>query len=273
MPLLLGIDAAWTETGSSGVALLEIADGRRTVLEVASSYAGFVTPGADEGRRPGARPDVDALLRRAETIAGGAVDLVAVDMPVARKKIAGRRVADNAVSRAFGASWASTHSPTAQRPGLHGERMAEAFAKAGYGLATDYSQAAAGRALVEVYPLAALVRLMDVKIRPAYKVSKASRYFRSETPPLSRDQRLDRLLQTWAEILAALAREIADLRFEPPDRSTLKSLAELKPFEDKLDAIIAAWVGACVLEGRAEPLGDGDSAIWAPCKSAGATQA
>lgn len=273
MPLVLGIDAAWTETGSSGVALLRIANGQRGVLEVTSSYAEFLTPGIDGRRRLGTHPDVEALLRRAESIAGAEVNVVAIDMPVARKKIIGRRVADNAVSEAFGASWASTHSPNAERPGLHGERIAEAFAKAGYGLATDYSQVAAGRALVEVYPLAALVRLMNVEKRPAYKVARVARYFRTEMPALSRNQRIDRLMKTWADILAALAREIADLRFEMPDRPTLKFIAELKPYEDKLDALISAWVGACVFEGRAEPLGNGDCAIWVPTKLSGATVA
>lgn len=137
MPLVLGIDAAWTETGSSGVALLRIANGKRSVLEVTSSYAGFLTTGVDGRRTPGTHPDVEAVLRRAENIAGAVVNVVAIDMPIARTKSIGRRVADDAVSKAFGASSASTHTPDAERPGLHGERIADAFAKAGYPLATD----------------------------------------------------------------------------------------------------------------------------------------
>jgi hypothetical protein len=86
MSLVLGIDAAWTETGSSGVALLQIANGKRSVLEVASSYAGFLTPDIDGKRMPGTSPDVKALLRRAENIAGAKVDIVAIDMPKARTK-------------------------------------------------------------------------------------------------------------------------------------------------------------------------------------------
>lgn len=263
---VLGIDAAWTETGSSGVALLRIADGKRSVLEVASSYKGFLTTGTEGRRMAGTRPEVEELLRRAENIAGAMVDLVAIDMPMARTKFTGRRVADNAVSRTFGGSWASTHTPNAARPGLHGERIADAFAKAGYPLATDRSQVAAGRAVVEVYPLAALVRLMDVKVRPEYKVAKIAQYFRTTMPPLSRNQRIDRLLETWAQILGVLSREISDFRFELPNRLTLKFVAELKPYEDMLDAVISAWVGVCVLEGRAEPFGNEDCAIWVPTK-------
>ena len=40
----------------------------------------------------------------------------------------------------------------------------------------------------------------------------------------------------------------------------------LKPFEDALDAIVAAWVGSTILEGRAEAFGDDKSAIWIPRK-------
>jgi predicted RNase H-like nuclease len=267
MPLILGIDAAWTETGSSGVALLRVEKGQRCVLEVSSSYTQFLATCG--GGRPafGTGPDVEAILKRAETIAGTRVDLVAIDMPIARTRFTGRRSADNLISEAFGAAWASTHSPSPVRPGIHGERIAAAFARAGYPLATDRLQVTAGHALVEVYPLAALVRLMDVKIRPAYKVAKIAQYFRKAEPPLSRDQRIDYLLQTWTKILAALGREIAILNLKPPLQSTLKFASELKAYEDQLDALIAAYVGACVLEGRAEPFGNDDSAIWVPVKT------
>jgi predicted RNase H-like nuclease len=218
----------------------------------------------------GTCPDIKALLWKAEDIAGAKVDIVAIDMPMARTKFTGRRAADDAVSREFGKAWASTHTPSAVRPGLHGERISEAFTSAGYPLATDRLQVAAGHAVVEVYPLAALVRLMDVEVRPAYKVAKMARYFRTEIPPLSQKQRIDRLLETWTNILTVLRREISVLRFELPDRSTVKFAIELKPYEDKLDALISALVGVCILEGKAEPLGDDDCAIWVPIKLSGA---
>ena len=37
---------------------------------------------------------------------------------------------------------------------------------------------------------------------------------------------------------------------------------EVKAYEDKLDAVVCAWVGICALEGRAMPFGDRNSAIW-----------
>jgi predicted RNase H-like nuclease len=78
------------------------------------------------------------------------------------------------------------------------------------------------------------------------------------------DQRISRLLETWAQILVALGQEILVAGFTLPDRSTLRFTAELKPYEDKLDALISAWVGACALEGTAQPYGNGDCAIWVP---------
>jgi predicted RNase H-like nuclease len=204
------------------------------------------------------------LVRRAKTIAGVAVDLVAIDMPMARQRFTGRRVADDLISRNFGAQGASTHTPNATRPGLHGERITNSFAKAGYPLATDQTQAAAGCAVVEVYPLAALVRLLNVEKRPPYKVAKMARYFRKAVPPLDKKQRIDSVLKTWEQIFKALGREISDLGFELPKPSEIKFAVELKPYEDRLDAVISAWVGACVLEGRAQPYGDERCAIWVP---------
>jgi predicted RNase H-like nuclease len=264
MSLILGIDAAWTETGSSGIPVLHTDGNRRTVLVLASSYNEFLTGEPAVRGAPGTRPDLNALTHRAKDIAGEPVDLVAIDMPIARHKFTGRRVADDLVSREFGAQGASTHSPNAMRPGLHGEQITNSFAQAGYALATDQAQVVAGRTVVEVYPLAALVRLLNAEKRPAYKVAKMASYFRHAVPPLDKRQRVDRVLKTWEQIFEALGREISDLDFELPKPSEIKFAVELKPYEDRLDALISAWVGACVLEGRAQPYGDERCAIWVP---------
>jgi predicted RNase H-like nuclease len=176
MALILGIDAAWTETGSSGIALLETLNGVRTLLAANSSYAEFLEEDAGERQLSGVRPNAKLLLQRAENIGGAAVDLVAIDMPVAHTKIIGRRIADNAISGAFGAQWASTHSPNEMRPGPYGESLANLFVNAGYQLATDSLPVTVGRALVEVYPLVGLVRLINAAVRPAYKVAKIAKF-------------------------------------------------------------------------------------------------
>jgi predicted RNase H-like nuclease len=74
--------------------------------------------------------------------------------------ITGRREADNAVSRAFGRYGAGTHSPSEMRPGAFGRDLALEFVRAGFPIATKSAHGQPSPALVEVFPLAALVRLM-----------------------------------------------------------------------------------------------------------------
>jgi len=40
--------------------------------------------------------------------------------------------------------------------------------------------------------------------------------------------------------------------------------AALKETEDRIDALVCAWVGSLYLDGQAIPLGDATSAIWIP---------
>jgi hypothetical protein len=67
MASVLSIDAAWTAAGSSGVALLRCAKGKRDIVGVAPSYAGFI--GLAEGTtvdwdQPiGGAPDVRIVLK------------------------------------------------------------------------------------------------------------------------------------------------------------------------------------------------------------------
>jgi len=42
------------------------------------------------------------------------------------------------------------------------------------------------------------------------------------------------------------------------------SLKCWKAYEDKLDAVICAWVAIAALDGAATPYGDATSAIWVP---------
>jgi predicted RNase H-like nuclease len=261
MAIILGIDAAWTERGSSGVALLSSHLGVRNVLSVAPSYETFMATAAQLGpisrhKPKSGAPKVSDLLEAAKLIANASVDVVAIDMPISKKPILGRRAADDAISEAFGAAWAGTHSPTKDRPGRLGRFLTEGFNLAGFSIATadSWSQPS----LVEVYPLAALVRLMRKQTRPGYKASKTLTYW----PGRAISDRLELLLNSWHEIVVALQWEVGHLGFEPP--KSFASFASLKPYEDMLDAIICCWIGACFFEGTAERFGDSDAAIWIP---------
>src|ERR1700694_4052494 len=107
MRVVLGIDAAWTVTQPSGVALAaELSSGWR-LLAAAASYQYFQTladPRMTGDQRPtGSLPDAPILLATASVLCGGRVDLVAIDMPLAHTPIVGRRISDDAVSRTYGA--------------------------------------------------------------------------------------------------------------------------------------------------------------------------
>jgi predicted RNase H-like nuclease len=181
-------------------------------------------------------------------------------MPMSHAQITQRREADQAVSRAFGRAGAAVHSPNRDRPDNAVTEMVRAFEAAGFALATAGSTRLP--ALIEVFPLAALVRLLNVERRPAYKVGKISRYGWQG----DRAQRIDHLLDQWRFICNALQTEVGELGIGFPPRSSVRTASSLKPFEDALDAVISAWVGACFLEGTAEafPAHAATAAIWIP---------
>jgi predicted RNase H-like nuclease len=198
-----------------------------------------------------------ALLERAEKLAGIRVSLVMVDMPMARTPILGRRVSDNAVSRAFGRMACGTHTPHSARPGAVSEQLRDGFLAEGYPLLTDRFSLPG---LIEVYPHPALLALMQADYRLPYKLSKIRNYW-PDCPALERKQRL---IGEWERIVAALDRQIAgtaDMLVPPPADS---QSYVLKGFEDALDAVICAWIGICALDGHAEPFGNEESAIWIP---------
>jgi hypothetical protein len=65
--LILGIDAAWTEHGSSALALLRVDEVGRTVVAVAPSYSGFI--GLAHGE-PQTIDDLFLAQRRRNTLRG-----------------------------------------------------------------------------------------------------------------------------------------------------------------------------------------------------------
>ena len=261
MRAVLGIDAAWSLTHPSGVAVAaELRDGWH-LIAAASSYQRFQTL-ADgrlraEERPSGSLPDADAMLATASILCGRPVDLVAIDMPLARSPIVGRRVSDNAVSKAYGGRKCGTYSPSASRPGRISDDLREGFERAGYSLRTD--KIAPIRGVIEVYPHPALVELAGASERLPYKASKARAYWPSAAPP----ERRARLYRQWSEIVMRLEGEIAGLN---------ASGVEVKAYEDALDGIICSWVAVCALDGRAMPFGDENSAIWIPRPQVGARQ-
>lgn len=270
MTSILALDPAWTASQPSGVALLTEASGHWRCAGLAPSYGQFVALGdrtlVDWSQRPsGGAPDVESLLEAAQRLLGGApVDLVTIDMPVAVGAITGRRAADNAVSRAFGARGCSTHSPTATRPGDVGRELTEQFGRRGFRVATSTSTSGETPALCEVYPHPALLALLEEDYRVEYKVSRATRYWRDEQKSPLEQRHL--IVDQWRRIYDQLAQTISAIDLPLPSSPLLatSSKAALKRYEDALDALICGWVGIQYLNGRCTAYGDATAAIWIP---------
>lgn len=260
MRAVLGIDAAWTAKELSGVAVI-VHDGSGWSLRAAvSSYIDFVQPpDPDLGRTgpQGSIADAAALLDFSRRLLGHPVDIVAVDMPLSLEPITARRVSDNKVSSAYGARQCGTHTPSAARPGAISDNLRRDFETLGYHLTTMDVKAPG---LIEVYPHPALVELMGAPKRLPYKHGKTRNYWPTDTIV----QRRANLVDVWRSIIAHLENEISGVseHLRLPGESDRGY--RLKAFEDRLDAVVCAWVGACALDGRARPFGDVTSAIWIP---------
>jgi predicted RNase H-like nuclease/ADP-ribose pyrophosphatase YjhB (NUDIX family) len=212
--------------------------------------------------RAGAPPEARALLAAARQCAGAAVDVVAVDMPVALLPIRRRRAADDAASRAFGSRWCATHSPSALRPGALGARLTADFAARGYPLVTAAPPARPRRGLLEVYPHAALLALLRRWRRLPYKVGRARQAWPDRTP----SERAAAVLREMRQIRAALVEGLGPLALPLPASPFTRHFVTLKRYEDALDALVCAWVGMRYAEGTAAALGDSTAAIWFPAE-------
>lgn len=268
MKAILAIDAAWTVTEPSGIALLRGAGRDWTCVGLAPSHAQFLgvadgTPVDWSAKPTGHEPVASELVDAAQVLLdGAAVDVVTIDMPISTAEISGRREADSAVSKTFGARGCATHSPSVERPGAISGVLRDQFAELGFPIATTATPTGTSPALVEVYPHPALLVLMNAGYRVPYKIAKAARYW----PTLSPSERRRKVVQSWHEIYAALAVTIAGdaLRLPSVDAVGPHGNAGLKRYEDALDALVCGWIGIAYLQGRCAPYGDERAAIWTP---------
>ena len=260
MDVILGIDAAWTSTEPSGVSVVVRDNSDWRCVAVTPSYDSFLAYADDKDSMswsnlefPGSPPTAKKLLDAAKRLANGSVDVVTIDMPVATIPIHGRRAADQAISKEFGGKGCSTHSPDDKRPGQLGQSLSSQFADEGYSIGTCPR-------LVEVYPHPALLNLLGRSDRVPYKMSKTRKYW----PSLSKPERIEQLLCEFTNIRDALLAAFGEINVPLPNPSSVKWLAELKRYEDALDALICAWVGTKYIDKKAIPYGDKFAAIWCP---------
>lgn len=259
MRAVLGIDAAWTDRNSSGVAVaVEDANGWQlkgawpSVAHFMADAYGQPAPDKPSG---GIAPAND-LLAATRGLVGNLPDLVAIDMPMALEPITGRRGSDDALSRTYGARWCAAHSPSSERPGAISDRLRHGFGDAGYGLCISEITTPG---LIEVYPHPALVELCDEPTRLPYKVGKIRSYWPKVSP---KDRRL-LLSGEWSAIGAVLKAYLPGAEGFCTDSDL--SPRQLKAQEDMIDAIICCICAIRALDGAAQPLaGDTNSAIWVP---------
>jgi predicted RNase H-like nuclease len=259
MRIVLGIDAAWTTTNPSGVAVaVEASDGwhLKGAFPSAAHFLASARSEAAPDKPSGGVAPATKLLEATQLLVGHLPDLVAIDMPMALEPITARRGSDSAVSRAYGARWCAAHSPSATRPGPISDTLRKGFAAAGYGLCID-SIATPG--LIEVYPHPALVELCNEPKRLPYKVGKLRSYW----PDLNQEHRKLMLSGEWSSIGTVLEPYLkgSEAYCRPGDLSG----KQLKAQEDMIDAIICCICAIRALDGAATPLsGDDRSAIWVP---------
>jgi predicted RNase H-like nuclease len=266
---VLGVDAAWTATQPSGVALAVETERGWRLAALDASYDNFVGranggPPIDERPR-GSMPNAKELLDAATKRCGRPIDLVAVDMPMSRQRIKERRRCDNEISRCYGTRGAATHSPSADRPGKISGPLREGFENEKYRLCAHWP----AQGLIEVYPHPALIeffgkaRLIESfgrAFRVPYKAAKIGIYWRNHSPE---DRRM-KLFNVWAHIVDRLQERIAGigdvLKLPLPNDPGWR----LKAYEDRLDAVVCAAVPVACLDGQAVAHGDDDAAIWVP---------
>jgi predicted RNase H-like nuclease len=269
MNSVLAIDAAWTASEPSGVALIVERKPREwECVAVAPSYAAFidqargteVTWNAPKFR--GSTPNPKELIEAATRLVGdGQGPTVAtVDMPMATVPITVRRASDDEISRLFGGRGCSAHSPNSLRPGALGAGLTQGFVREGYALATTRTIAGTAGQLIEVYPHPTLLSILDVDYRVEYKVARSKKYW----PDLNVQERIERLVRKFNQILQALNQDIDGIRLPIPSVDDVRSLAYLKRFEDALDALICGWMGIQYFQGGARSVGDATAAIWIP---------
>ena len=269
---LLGIDAAWTYKNPSGVSLLTRDErGEWRCAALAPSYDSFLDLAAgtpvDWERRPTAGSvEVGELLSAAQALGADSVEVVAIDMPLSLLPITKRREADRAVSRAFGGRGASTHSPSAARPGPLSDLLRADFAVHNYPLATKAPRprlqptGLAHRALIEVYPHASLLDLAEADYRLRYKVDKRRKYW----PDANSDERRRLLISEFAFILESLRKHLHSIELELPVAADAPTFVALKRYEDVIDSLVCAWSALCYWRGEADAYGDETGAIWVP---------
>lgn len=279
--LVLGVDAAWTIAGPSGIALAAISAGHAPrLLRVARTFGEFTSDRISDASDwlstpcPGGPLDINHLLAAINTYTGSLPSVIVLDIPLSPLPISGRRLADNAISAKYAKQWAGTHTPSKERPGPVSAVLYRQLSDAGYSWVDAYGPGHSGegiRCFIETYPHPVIVEMLGLEKRLRYKVAKRQRYWPNLTP----DQRWRSVASELDHLRGALASRIHGLADRIPEALVLLDAVcagrapVLKGLEDALDAVVCAYTGCEFLAGRTVAYGDQYSAIWVPRRHRG----
>jgi predicted RNase H-like nuclease len=178
-------------------------------------------------------------------------------MPLADAPIVARRAADNAIASAYATRGLGAHSPSPERPGPIAHAMCTGFTALGYAIGSTTTRPGTPRVMLEVFPHATAIALAGADYRVPYKLGRIRQY----GPDRSAVARRRAVLAQWTAIRRALDARIDGIELAIPRGATL---AELKRYEDALDALLCAWTGIAYLGGEIRAYGDASTAVWAP---------
>lgn len=256
---VLGIDAAWTVRQPSGVSLLHCLPGQKPrLVKAGRSYQEFMQPRIIwEQTVQGSPPLLDRLLPYCQAM-GYPVQVIALDIPLAKGPITGYREADRAFTRQYSSRGTPVHSPTVDRPGEVATLLYRQMEQQGFQLATQHRLPSPS--CIEVYPHAAILELFGYAYRYPYKVHKKAKYWKEATPEEQYRHLIDNLNTLKSHVDALLDERVLPVL----DPAKYYSLRYLKGYEDVLDSLISATVGVCYQEGSAMSYGNAEAGIWVP---------
>lgn len=212
-----GLDLAWSERNLSGWAVLE-GDARRVRLVESSTLDSDA--------------DILAALRRQPSPV-----TLGIDAPLVVPNVTGCRAGDRDLASSFARARAGPYPANRtlllKHGRIRGEDLVRALAHEGWEHDPSPSSRAAPRC-IEVYPHPALVSMFGLQERLPYK-AKAGR------TRATRLKAFARLVEGLAELRGP--RLAIDADAFPLDPRRLRG-AGLKAFEDRLDAVVCAYVAA-----------------------------
>lgn len=223
MPDFLGLDLAWGRTGT-GTALAYLRGDPEEVRlqKVARDLKG----------------DEDILV--AIDHCAGPHTILAIDAPLVVTNATGQRACEAQLAHAYRHAHAGPHpSNLARDPSPRGSHLAQSLVADGWKHATDPAaiHRAGGRWIIEVYPHPAHVTLFDLPRIFKYKKGKVAE--RKAELALYRAAMVAQL----SVAIPRLAAPVPADQYLTTDIGALRG-AGLKRYEDTLDAILGAYIGA-----------------------------